>query len=196
MRVVSLLFILLIGLATNNATAEIQDKKAKVIAALSNTSDPVDVFELQTVRPKMTHDDVDVVLFRLRKEIEKVPEFNFGIENSYDMRLIYNLFQIVYARADKDYLDAVLKLKNQSDLKLSAFPFYSEYISYQLDSVILRSNIDLTDDRKVLERRTGHLESITNYLNSYKSNELSRITMEKAPTHVFSYMANCQSIFH
>ncbi len=171
------------------------DKKERVLAELSSLSIEVDVYALQSVRAQITQEELDIVIFRLKKEIEKVPSIDLGTRNTYDLTLIYNLIQTLYYKGAKDYLASLGEIQNSANIKLGVFPIYNELLSYQIESLILRANIDLTKDKIQLVRRISHLDSLDSLINEYKNSFLPKINLAESNAYYFEHMATCSYLF-
>lgn len=175
---------------------EITVKKQKVFSELSNLSATVDIEGLNELSARYSNEELDIIYFRLQKEIEKVPEFNLYTPNQYNLTLIQSLIQIIYLHSNKDYLEIAGKIKNLADQRLYIFPLYNELLVYQLDTVLLRGNIDLTKDDRLMEIRIASLKRLDNYINSHKEMVLSSIDLSKAPVMHLEYDSSlCARLF-
>ncbi|MES2769691.1 MAG: hypothetical protein V4596_11160 [Bdellovibrionota bacterium] len=171
------------------------DKKERVLAELSSLSTEVDVYALQSIRAQITQEELDIVMFRLKKEIEKIPSIDLGTHNTYDLTLIYNLIQTLYYKGAKDYLASLGEIQNLANIKLGVFAIYNELLSYQIESLILRANIDLTKDKIQLVRRIDHLDRLDSLINEYKNSFLPKMNLAESNAYYFEHMATCSYLF-
>lgn len=175
---------------------DISAQKKAVLENLMVLSKEINVEELKAVGSSINNDEMDVVLYRLQKEIERVPEFDLNVRNEYDLRAIEALTQITFDHASKDYLGTVSYIKNLANKRLYIFPIYTELLAYQLEVVILRVTFYLEPDDKSKDELLLRLKLTEAYINQRKQMILDSVDLTKAPTNFLSYEPiSCASLF-
>lgn len=172
--------------------------KNKVFADLSMLSETVDINELKEITPQISRAELDLVFYRLTKEIEKIPEFDLGEKNFYDIRLIQALIEVIYIRSSQDNLAAINKVKNLAGRILYVFPIYSDLFIYQLDSAAIRANIKKAPDEALSRKLTLRMKMIDGHISRVKKAVLSR-DLSNYPTehldHLLNSLKSCSSLF-
>lgn len=172
----------------------LEQRKAQVFDQLSMLSSDVDLGELREVSTKITTAEMDLVFFRLQKEIEKVPDLDLSQENRYDMRLIQELVDIVHRRTSEDNFEAINKIKNLAGRRLYPFELYTDLLVYQLDAAALRANINLTSDPGLSKKLSIRLSLTESFVRDMKQETLSK-DHSKSVASRLEYASICSTLF-